>query len=139
MEKGFKILIIFVLVAVAVYFPEAGFSQSGLLRSIIPISGDFSIEKPEFIFAPALGHQFSVEYDNPREAGVSGTIFDLRGTPVARMRVERDDGIANISGSLIWDGRDSSGSYVSGGVYIYQIEVSGTESKVINGTVVVAR
>jgi len=41
--------------------------------------------------------------------------------------------------TLIWDGKDTNGDTVAGGVYIYQIQVVGAENKVINGTVVVAR
>jgi len=41
--------------------------------------------------------------------------------------------------TLKWDGKDASGNPAPGGVYIYQIEVTGPENKVINGTVVVAR
>ena len=38
--------------------------------------------------------------------------------------------------SMIWDGKDKSGSIVKGGIYIYQIEV-GENS--LTGTVVVAK
>jgi hypothetical protein len=37
---------------------------------------------------------------------------------------------------LYWDGRDTAGTIVPSGVYLYQIEVDG---KVLSGTVVVAR
>ena len=67
---------------------------------------------------------------NPRDSGVSGRIYDLRGAHVADMTPGMQ-----VADSLVWDGR-SNGRVVPRGVYIYQIKA---EDKVFNGTVVVIR
>ncbi len=97
--------------------------------------------QPDKIFTPKSEFMNFIEfkYHNPKEGRVTGKIYDLRGAYVASMESGNTGSIGDESGSLIWAGRDSNGSYVSGGVYIYQIEISGAEDKVINGTVVVAR
>ena len=69
-------------------------------------------------------------FENPNNETVEGTIFNLSGSVV------RDNLTSSSTTSLTWDGRDSSGSCVSGKVYVYQIKVGG---KVFNGTVVVAK
>ena len=64
---------------------------------------------------------------------MNGKIYDVRGVLVAEMEKQA------YEETLIWDGKDTNGDTVAGGVYIYQIQVVGAENKVINGTVVVAR
>ena len=76
---------------------------------------------------------FEIQYANPKDGSVSGKIYDLRGALVAKMGKGASDN------TLRWDGKDTSGNPAPGGVYIYQIQVTGPENKVINGTVVVAR
>jgi hypothetical protein len=66
--------------------------------------------------------------DNPEQIPVSGSIFDLSG---ARVR-DLENGVDQ----LLWDGKDSSGQKVAGGIYVYQIEFEGKHA---TGTVVVAR
>jgi hypothetical protein len=97
--------------------------------------------QPDKIFTPKSVYTRFIEfkYDNPKEAMVAGKIYDLRGAFVADMTDVGAGNLGSESGSLMWDGKYSDGSYASGGIYIYQIEVSGTEDKIINGTVVVAR
>ncbi|MFH1415067.1 MAG: hypothetical protein ABIH89_03145 [Elusimicrobiota bacterium] len=97
--------------------------------------------QPDKIFTPKSEYTNFIEfkYDNPKSAQVRGEIYDLRGAFVADMISGNTQGSGGESGSLLWDGSDTGGSCVTGGVYIYQIEVTGTEEKVINGTVVVAR
>jgi len=73
-------------------------------------------------------------YDNPGNYAPTGKIFDITGAFVANMKRGPVD--SGSSGSLRWDGLDSSGRIVSSGIYIWQIEVGG---KVYNGTIVVAR
>ncbi len=80
---------------------------------------------------------FEIKYDNPKRASVRGKIYDLNGVWIADMVRGTTEGFA--SGSLKWDGTNFDGKRMSGGVYIYQIEVTGEENKVINGTVVIAR
>jgi hypothetical protein len=68
-------------------------------------------------------------FDNPKDSGYEGKIFDVRGAFVADLRP------GPVADSLLWDGK-SGGRVVSGGVYIYQIRAEG---RVFNGTVVVIR
>ncbi|MQY53032.1 MAG: T9SS type B sorting domain-containing protein [Firmicutes bacterium] len=93
--------------------------------------------QPDKIFTPngdGWNDYFEIQYDNPNKDGsVSGKIYDLRGALVAGMKKGANDE------TLMWDGKDANGNPAPGGVYIYQIEVTGSENKVINGTVVVAR
>lgn len=72
-------------------------------------------------------------FDNPGDEEIIGTIYDIRGAKVRDLRV---DGLSPTSNSLVWDGRDSQGSVVPSGVYIYEIK-AGKER--VTGTVVVAR
>ncbi|MBU3955640.1 hypothetical protein KJ633_04195, partial [bacterium] len=89
------------------------------------------------IFTPNsdnLNDECSFYYDNPNSFAPSGEVFDIRGRKVSDMKL---GGVSSsVSGSLIWDGKNSGGQYVSPGVYIWQIKAEG---KVYNGTVVVAR
>ncbi|MFC2061674.1 LamG-like jellyroll fold domain-containing protein [Elusimicrobiota bacterium] len=97
--------------------------------------------QPDKIFTPKAQYMNFIEfkYENPKEANIAGKIYDIRGAYIADMVLGNTASIGNDSGSFVWDGKDSSGSYVPSGVYIYQIEVTGAEEKIINGTVVVAR
>lgn len=73
------------------------------------------------------------QFENPTDSNPQGKIFDLRGALVAEL-VKGDN-----YNSLIWDGRINQGEIAPPGVYIYQIEVTGTESKVFNGIVILAK
>ena len=69
-------------------------------------------------------------FDNPKDSGITGKIFDIRGRFVADMRP------GPIAGAtLLWDGK-AGGAAVPRGVYIYQIQAEG---KTFNGSVVVIR
>ena len=101
-------------------------------------ASSFVIEsiQPDKTFTPngdGWNDYFEIKYANPKKGSVSGKIYDLRGALVAGMGKGASDK------TLMWDGRDASGNPAPGGVYIYQIQVTGPENKVINGTVVVAR
>lgn len=98
----------------------------------------FSIEsiQPDKIFTPngdGWNDYLEIHYANPKDAFVNGKIYDVRGALVAEMEKRASEE------TLIWDGKDTNGDTVAGGVYIYQIQVVGAENKVINGTLVVAR
>ena len=98
----------------------------------------FGIEsiQPDKIFTPngdGWNDYLEIHYANPRDAFVSGRIYDVRGALIAEMEKRVDEE------TLIWDGKDTNGHTVPGGVYVYQIEAVGAENKAINGTVVVAR
>jgi fibronectin type 3 domain-containing protein len=69
-------------------------------------------------------------FENPNYSEVTSVIFDLRGN-VVRKNLPRE-----METVLYWDGRDTSGTVVPSGVYLYQIEADG---KVVNGTIVVAK
>ncbi|MBN2406240.1 MAG: hypothetical protein JXJ19_00955 [Elusimicrobia bacterium] len=100
---------------------------------------DITAIHPDKIFTPKSEYMNFIEfkYDNPKNADIEGEIFDIRGAYVSDM----SEGFtaSSVSGSLMWDGRDTDDNYVSGGVYIYMITVSGSESKVMTGTIVIAR
>lgn len=101
------------------------------------VAANFSIQTitPEKVFTPAAALNNTIEFifDNPDNAVVEGKIFDTRGAHIADMTA------GSTSGSLLWDGKDSGGSIVRGGVYIYQVEASGAAAAIITGTVVAAR
>lgn len=67
-------------------------------------------------------------FDNPEQLPVTGKIFDIAGAEVASLSAGTD--------TVVWDGKDSNGQTVPGGIYLYSIEFQG---KNITGTVVVAR
>ncbi len=95
---------------------------------------------PDKIFTPngdGWNDYFEVICANPRDGNVSGKIYDLHGAFVSGMEKGGSFSMGNVS--LKWDGNYSNGKTASGGVYIYQVEISGPENKVINGTVVIAK
>jgi hypothetical protein len=94
-----------------------GADFSGLSNRMLTPNGDRKNDTMVFVF------------DNPRGSITKGKIFDIRGAFIAEMTE------GEISNSLSWDAK-ASGTIVSGGVYIYQIE---SEGQVYNGTVVVVR
>ncbi len=97
--------------------------------------------QPDKIFTPKTEYTNYIEfkYVNPKEARVTGKIYDLTGAEVANMERGDTGTVGDRSGSFRWDGKYDDGIYASGGVYIYQFEVTGAEEKVVNGTVVIGR
>lgn len=67
-------------------------------------------------------------FDNPRDARITGKIFDLKGRLVTTVP-------RKTQFTLEWDGT-ADGRAVTSGVYVYQIEGDG---KRFNGTLVVIR
>ena len=86
------------------------------------------------IFSPraadAAANRVNFSFSNPDGAEVTIRIFDVGGALVRR-NLDYDPG----TGKMYWNGRNQGGSFVKGGVYIYQIE---TGAEVLTGTVVVA-
>jgi hypothetical protein len=81
-------------------------------------------------------------FDNPTDSGIQGTIYDLRGSRVARTTTNLP---ALRTGCpqqgfnpqyVSWDGRSLNGAVVNSGVYIYEIFISG---QIYSGTIVVVR
>jgi hypothetical protein len=72
------------------------------------------------------------QFDNPQLLPLSGQIFDVTGARVAPLSAG-----PNPDSTLQWDGKDSSGRPVPAGIYLYQVDISG--SSPMTGTVVVAR
>jgi len=92
--------------------------------------------RPDKIFTPngdGWNDYLEIQYDNPYDALVSGKIYDIKGRLVARMAKEES------KERLTWDGNDLNNNPVVGGLYIYQVEVSGPENKVIKGIIVLVR
>lgn len=97
------------------------FTLTTVRRRIFTPNGDNINDCVEFV------------YENPSDAALVLKIFDLNGTLVAEPTTGAQ---ANI---LAWDGTMSNGAPAMPGVYVYQIEATGSETRVINGVVVVAR
>jgi len=72
------------------------------------------------------------QFDNPQLLPLSGQVFDMTGARVAPLTAG-----PNPDSTLQWDGKDSSGRPVPAGIYLYEVDISG--SSPITGTVVVAR
>ena len=103
-------------------------------------SESFQIEeiRPDKIFTPngdGWNDYLEIKYDNPYDALVKGKIYDIKGRLVTNM--EKDENGATAR--LIWDGNDLNSEPVTGGLYIYQIEVSGPENKIIKGIIILVR
>jgi len=101
-------------------------------------ASSFEIEevRPDKIFTPngdGWNDYLEIQYDNPYDALVSGRIYDIKGRLVARMVREES------RERLTWDGNDLNNNPVVGGLYIYQVEVSGPENKVIKGIIILVR
>ena len=101
-------------------------------------ASEFKLTKlePTKIFTPDSNDErwntikFYVDYPSGQTVDFNGKIFDITGRLVR-------DGLKKFNPNTIgWDGKDSSGSIVPQGVYIYQIEGGG---KRFSGTIVVAR
>jgi gliding motility-associated-like protein len=92
--------------------------------------------RPDRIFTPngdGWNDYFEIRYDNPYDALVSGKIYDIKARLVAKM--EREESKERLT----WDGNDLSNNPVTGGLYIYQVEVSGPENKLIKGIIILVR
>ena len=94
--------------------------------------------RPDKIFTPngdGWNDYFEIQYDNPYDASVNGKIYDIKGRLVANMKKDENGVILR----LIWNGNDLNDNPVTGGLYIYQVEVSGPENKVIKGIIILVR
>jgi len=113
------------------------------LKSARPIDNSFYSEsfeitriRPDKIFTPngdGWNDYLEIQYTNPYDALVSGKIYDLKGRLVATMEKDEE------KERLIWYGDDLNNNPVTGGLYIYQVEVSGPENKVIKGTIILVK
>jgi len=117
----------------------------GTLKSARPIDNSFYSKsfkivdvRPGKVFTPnsdSWNDYLEIQYKNPYDALVKGKIYDIKGRLVANME-KKENGVTR---RLIWDGNDINNDSVPGGLYIYQIEVSGPENKVIKGTIILVR
>ena len=93
--------------------------------------------EPDKIFTPngdGIYDTLNIYYDNPQFANITLNIYNIKG-----QLIRSQDFGSSSSGVLRWDGKDSDNKAVPAGVYIYQIQLSGNETRVINGTCVVAK
>lgn len=72
--------------------------------------------------------------NNPSQSQISGVVLDMTGAHVASL-VPAPNRISTPD-SLVWNGRDESGSVVPSGSYVYRIDGDGS---IVSGVVVVAR
>ena len=72
------------------------------------------------------------QFDNPQLLPLSGQIFDVTGAKVAALSAG-----PNPDSTLQWDGKTSAGVVVPAGIYLYEVDISGSSPE--TGTVVVAR
>lgn len=92
--------------------------------------------RPDKVFSPngdGWNDYFEIQYTNPYDALVSGKIYDLGGRLVANMIKDED------KERLLWNGNDLNDNPATSGLYIYEVEVSGLENKVIKGTVILVK
>ena len=92
---------------------------------VTAIAKDFTPEEADTVINKV---RFFIE--NPGFSDISIKIFDITGAVVRRNLDREGDNV------LYWDGKDSKGEFVRGGIYIYQIESGGAMQ---TGTVVVAK
>jgi len=115
-------------VPVVMAFPMAPFARSMNL-------GDLNFSVYPRIFSPngdGANDKAGFHFDNPEDLPVQGVIYDLSGSKVADMQGAGADPAVFLQ----WDGKDSNGSTVPGGIYLYQLEFQGKHA---TGTVVVSR
>jgi hypothetical protein len=98
------------------------FDISSLSNKMLTPNGDGLNDAAVFLF------------DNPRDSGYAGKIYDLTGSLVADMS-QGPIPSGTGQGSLQWDGK-AGGRVVPGGVYVYVIKAEG---KSFSGTLVVIR
>ena len=103
-----------------------------------PKSESFVIEsiQPDKIFTPnndGWNDYIQIQFSNPNAAYVEAAVYGINGIKVADLEVDMENE------TVTWRGIDGVGNVVPGGVYIYQLRVTGSENKIINGTVVVAK
>jgi gliding motility-associated-like protein len=70
-------------------------------------------------------------FTNDEMLPIAGMIYDISGAEVGPLSPGTDPAT-----TMLWDGKDSNGRPVPGGVYIFKIDFQG---EVITGSVVVAR
>ena len=113
-----NILIAFILAALLAAPLAAAFTFTSVTSRIFsPKEGDNAVNRARFHF------------NNPDAGEVTIRIFDIKGSLIRR-NLDTES-----ASTMYWNGRNQSGSFVKGGIYIYQIEAG---EEVITGTVVVA-
>ncbi len=71
-------------------------------------------------------------------ASVSVKIYDLTGR-IVRILLDCEQRTGGEVVSVKWNGKDDYGEKLEAGIYLYQIELKGIDSKILNGTIVVVR
>ena len=96
---------------------------------------EFTMTKvaPTKVFTPngdGIWDDVKFYIENPKDSAVTAEIYSLNSEKTADLRLDPTEVYYS------WDGKNSSGNIVEGGIYVYQFKCDG---KVINGTVVVAK
>src|SRR5580704_10057348 len=62
------------------------------------------------------------EFDNPDQLPITGEVYNLSGARVADLTPGTT---TNFTDVLLWDGKNTNGEVVAGGIYIYEIDFQG--------------
>jgi len=108
-------------------------AQSGAAQTMT--LGDLTFSVYPRIFSPngdSYNDKAAFHFSNPEDLPVQGEVFDIAGAKVADLK----PGGPDPASLLLWDGKDTDGRAVPGGIYLYQLEFQGKRA---TGSVVVAR
>ncbi len=66
-----------------------------------------------------------INYDLPVQSHINISVYNIMGQKVVRLE---DKAMDAGSHSIVWDGKDESGSNVACGIYLYKLNLEGFES-----------
>ena len=107
-----------------IFIVKFSFEDVGNVLEIIPTSFRVSAPYPN-PFNPSV----TLEYEIPADCFVKLVIYDVLGREVT---VLKNGYVTAGAHRAVWNGRDSKGDLVAGGVYLYKFEA---DNHVVNGKV----